>query len=188
MIVHGSSEWHAERAKRLTASDFGAALGLNPYCSRQKLWRIKTGLETVETNFHIQRGIDNEIFAIAAYEVETGSLVSQAGLVLHPEHDWLACTPDGLVGHDGLLETKCPAKIRVEPPEYHVAQCLGQLECTGRAWCDYAQWCEGEIAVTRLHRSQEFWAWALPLLEEFWECVRELREPARRARPRFPIA
>ena len=183
MIVHGSPEWYAERAKRLTASDFGAALGLNPYCSRQKLWRVKTGLEAVESNFHMQRGIDNEINAIAGYEMESGLLVSPAGLVLHPEHDWLAATPDGFVGCAGLLETKCPAQIRREPPAYHVAQCLGQLECTGRARCDYAQWRKGEITIVRLHRNQDFWAWALPRLREFWGYVSDLQEPPRMKRP-----
>ena len=183
MIVHGTPEWHAERAARLTASDFGAALGLHPYCSRQKLWRIKTGLETVESNFHIQRGIDNESNAIAAYQVESGNLVCPAGLVLHPEHPWLAATPDGYVGGDGLVETKCPAQIRPEPPAYHVAQCLGQLECAGRAWCDYAQWCAGEITIMRLHRSPDFWAWALPRLREFWGYISDLQEPPRMKRP-----
>ena len=157
-------------------------MGLNPYCSRQKLWRIKTGLEVVESNFHMQRGIYNESNAISAYEMESGLLVSPAVLVLHPEHDWLAATPDGFVGRAGLLETKCPAQIRREPPAYHVAQCLGQLECTGREWCDYAQWCEGEIAIVRLHRNPDFWAWALPRLREFWACVVELREPPRMKR------
>lgn len=183
MIVHGSPEWHAERAKRLTASDFGAALGLNPYCSRQKLWRIKAGLETVESNVHIQRGIENESHAIAAYEVESGHLVYPAGLVLHPEHPWLAASPDGYVGSDGLVETKCPSEIRSAPPAYHIAQCLGQLECTGRSWCDYAQWHEGEITIMRLYRNQDFWAWALPRLREFWGYVSDLREPPRMKKP-----
>lgn len=179
MIVSGTPEWFAARAARLTASQFGAALGLHPHCSRQKLWRIKTGLETVESNFHMQRGIDNESNAISAYEMATGLLVSTAGLVLHPEHDWLAATPDGFVGRSGLLETKCPAALRPEPPAYHVAQCLGQMECTGREWCDYAQWCEGRVTVHRIARSPAFWAWALPRLREFWGCVVELREPPR---------
>lgn len=184
MIRQGTPEWLAERAKRLTASDFGAALGLNPYCSRQELWRIKMGIKTVEVNVHIQRGMDNEDNGRAAYEVETGVFVGKAGLVQHPAHEWLAASPDGFVGADGLVEIKCPQAIRSKPPLYHVAQCLGQLECTGRAWVDYAQWVDGEgIAITRLHRSPPFWAWAFPLLEEFWACVTDMREPPRKKRP-----
>ena len=182
MIRHGSDEWVAARASRLTSSDFGAALGVNPYCSRQKLWRLKVGLEKVETNWHIQRGIDHEADALFAYEVETGLLVDEVGLVLHPAHAWLAATPDGAVGADGLIECKCPAQFRDAPPDYHLAQILGQLECADRAWCDYVQWVEGEIHVTRVVRDPAWWARALPQLREFWDCVERMEEPKRRSK------
>ena len=179
-MKQGSAEWHAERAKRLTASDFGAALGVNPYCSPQKLWRIKVGLETVETNEHMQRGLANEQIALLEYAVETGYWVDEVGLVVHPAHDWLAASPDGLVGDSGLVEVKCPASIRSAPPEYHHAQVQGQLEITGRAWCDYVQWCDGLISVQRIQRDPAWWADALPKLREFWGYVTRLEAPPRR--------
>ena len=178
----GTAEWHEERAKRLTASDFGAALGLNPYCSRQKLWRIKTGLESVGDNFHMRRGTEHESDAIFCYEMETGLLVDEVGMVCHPAHDWIACTPDGTVGSDGLVETKCPAQFRDEPPVYHMAQIQGQLECVGRAWCDYVQWVDGEIRITRVPRNAAWWEWALPQLREFWGYVERMEEPPRRGK------
>ena len=175
----GTPEWHAARAKLLTASDFGAALGLNPYCSRQKLWRIKTGLESVGDNFHMRRGTEHESDAIFIYQVVAGVLVGEVGLALHPAHAWIACTPDGAVGGDGLVEAKCPAQFRDEPPVYHVAQIQGQLECTDRAWCDYVQWVDGEIRVYRVIRSPAWWAWALPQLRAFWAYVERMEEPPR---------
>lgn len=178
----GTVEWHQARATRLTASDFAAALGINPYCSRQKLWRIKMGLERVETNAHMQRGNDHEADALFRYEVETGLCVDEVGLVLHPAHDWLACSPDGAVGSDGLVETKCPAQFRDAPPAYHVAQVQGQLECTGRDWCDYVQWVDGDIRVTRVYRNRAWWEWALPKLLNFWDHVVRMEEPPRMTR------
>ena len=179
MITQLSNEWFKERSKRLTASQFGAALGLNPFCSPQKLWRIRVGLEVVENNFHLQRGTDNESIAIAEYEVETGYLVHEAGLVLHPAHDWLAGTPDAAVGDDGLVEVKCPAQIRSEPPPYHLAQMQGQLEITDRDWCDYVQWHEGAITITRVERDREWWERASPVLAKFWAYVTALEQPPR---------
>ena len=177
-----SAGWYAERAKRLTASDFGAALGLNPYFSRAKLWRIKCGLETIETNDHIQRGIDNEQTALLEYEVESGNWVDEVGLVMHPAHDWLACSPDGLVGDTGLVEVKCPVALRSAPPEYHYAQIQGQLAITGRVWCDYWQWTVGGTYCIRIMRDTAWWAQALPMLAAFWDCVAKLDPPKRAAK------
>lgn len=182
MIRQGSQEWHKARESLLTASDFGAALGLNPYCTRQKLWRLKVGLEVVHDNEHIRRGVALEAAALHAYQVETGLLVDEAGLVRHPAHDWLACSPDATVADDGLVEAKCPAQFRDEPPEYHLAQVQGQLEITDRAWCDYAQFCDGELRVIRVERDRAWWAWALPQLREFWDYVQRLEPPPRRKR------
>ena len=179
MILAGTPEWHAERAKRLTASDFGAALGLNPYCSPQKLWRIKAGLEVIETNHHMQRGVDNEHQALFDYAVEGGHWVDAVGLYVHPAHDWLACTPDGMVGDRGLVEVKCPAGIKPRPPAYHMAQIQGQLEITDRDWCDYIQWAKGGITIVRIQRDREWWARAFPVLEQFWGYVIKMEQPPR---------
>lgn len=178
-MIQGSAEWHAERAKRLTASDFAAALGIHPYCSRQKLWRIKVGVETMVENGHMRRGMKHERDALFRYAVETGLWVDEVGLVLHPAHDWLAASPDGTVGDAGLVEAKCPTRFRDEPPAYHMAQIQGQMECAGRDWCDYVQFVDGDIRVTRVLRDRTWWEWAFPRLEEFWGYVRRLEPPPR---------
>lgn len=123
-----------------------------------------------------------EADAIHAYEVESGSLVDAVGLVVHPAEPWLGASCDGLVGADGLIEVKCPAKFRDEPPAYHLAQMQGQLEIAGRAWCDYAQFCDGELRVIRVERDRAWWEWALPQLREFWSYVERLEQPPRRKR------
>lgn len=179
MIRHGTPEWFAARAKRLTSSDFGAALGLNPYCSPQRLWRIKRGLETVELNDDILRGHKYEPKAIFEYEMANGRWVDVAGLLVYPAHDWLAATPDGLVGDRGLLEVKCPRTLKTEIPEYHRAQVQGQLEITDRDWCDYYQWPPYGTVPIRVQRDREWWAKAFPVLEKFWGYVQRGEQPPR---------
>lgn len=132
-----TEEWKAARKGRITASMAAACLGQHPHHSRQKAWRIITGLETVESNWHISRGVKLESWAIQQYELETGLLAVPTGFFVHPELDWLGASPDGLVGDYGLLEAKCPHSIYPAIPEHYRIQCLVQLAVTERKWADF---------------------------------------------------
>lgn len=95
----------------------------------------------------MQRGTDLEGEARAAYEIYTGNLVRLTGFVRHPTIEWCGASPDGLVDHDGLVETKVPKTSthltyvlnRTVPDEYK-PQMLLQLACTRRSWCDFASY------------------------------------------------
>lgn len=130
-------------------------------------------------NEDMQRGLDSEQQALFEYQVETGLWVDEVGLVLHPTHDWLAATPDGAVGNDGLVEVKCPRAFRAAPPEYHYAQIQGQLEITGRDWCKYVQLVGESLTDIHIQRDREWWARALPVLEKFWGYVQTMEQPPR---------
>jgi putative phage-type endonuclease len=92
----------------------------------------------------MERGIETEPRARAAYEIETGCDVKDGGFWMHDSIEWFGASPDGLVGTDGLLEIKCPTtavhleylEADVIPVEY-APQMLAQLCCTGRKWCDF---------------------------------------------------
>ena len=67
---------------KLTSSRFATAMGLNPYQTRQKLWRVMTEREEREDisgNEDIQRGVENEFRAVAAAEAITGLVFSATG-------------------------------------------------------------------------------------------------------------
>ena len=91
------------------------------------------------------RGIELEPLARAFYEHTYQLMVDQVPFVDHLTIAMAGCSPDGLVGTDGLLEIKCPS------PENHVGHLLEngqaliktyydqvqwQLVVTQRAWCD----------------------------------------------------
>lgn len=94
----------------------------------------------------MQWGIDNEIFARNAYEVEVAP-TEFVGFALHDSIKKLGASPDGLVGDDGLVQFKCPNTSThleyviagVVPAEYHW-QMLCEMACTGRDWCDFASY------------------------------------------------
>jgi len=94
--------------------------------------------------FHMQRGVELEPLAFAAYEAVTGQLVERVGFV---EHDDLlaGCSPDGYVGNfEGIIELKVPKfTTHLEywqkggVPEDYIAQVRHNLWVTGAQWCDF---------------------------------------------------
>lgn len=179
-----SLEWHAKRAGRLTASCFGAALGLSPYLSRQALWRQLTGrAEPFTGNVATDWGEQHEAEAISAYEAQSGNIVLPAPFV--PLEDWSGCSPDGYVSDDGLIEAKAPysQKLYEAWPDHYRVQVVGQLAITGRKWCDCWCWTPQEARIVeRIEYSQGEWANILVALTAFWNYVLIDEEPPRQAK------
>ena len=160
----GSPEWLAQRAGRITGSRVAAALGLDKYKTRDDLMR-----EMVREHFNAEReflgneatehGNKHEDDAIDLYEQQTGNGIKYTGQHIHPDYDWLAASPDGLVGDDGLIEVKCPFRATyttaAEVPHY-VEQMQLQMAVTGRKWCDFVIWRDGQIWIDRVE-ADPFW-------------------------------
>ena len=92
----------------------------------------------------MQWGIDQEPFGRAAYEMKHDVMVETTGFIVHPQLPYFGCSPDGLIGDDGLLQVKCPTTsthlaylLSGEIPLEHMPQMLGELACTRRTWCDF---------------------------------------------------
>ena len=101
-------------------------------------------------NAAMQRGIELEPAAIAAYEALRLCVVEPVGFLLHPNITLAGASPDGLVGDDGLVEVKCPeththldtlvadSKPRRDPVQgRYRLQMQWQMACTGAKWCDF---------------------------------------------------
>lgn len=149
----GSPEWLAARIGLVTASrvsDIIAKTKSGPSTSRanylgELVAERLTGVsaESGFTNDDMRRGTELEPMARAAYEVRTGLLVVECGLVLHDTLQ-AGASPDGLVEADGLVEIKCPrTHTHIDyletqrPPAKYVPQMAWQCICTGRQWVDF---------------------------------------------------
>lgn len=170
-----SAEWLAGRIGKLTGSRVAAALGLDKYKTPDQLMRDMVreyhGAESEFTgNEATEHGNTHEDDAVDLYEQQTGVSVKYTGQHVHKDHDWLAASPDGLVGSDGLIEVKCPFRATyttlAEVPHY-AAQIQLQLEVTGRKWCDFVIWRNGEISVERVEADRLWLSRNLPALEAF---------------------
>lgn len=98
--------------------------------------------------------------------------------MVHPEHDWLGASPDGIVDDDGLVEIKCPFGLRykIQPDfkkaadqQHYYAQKQLQMACTGAKWCDFFQWAPHGNRLERVHYDPEWFADALPKLRATYD-------------------
>jgi putative phage-type endonuclease len=175
-VAQGSDEWLLARCGKATASRMGDLMA-----------RTKSGWGASRTNYAaeliaerltgkpaekfkngaMEWGSAHEADARALYEFLGDCEVRSVGLVTHQTIANSLASPDGLVGHDGLVEIKCPNTAT------HIATLLGggidsryllqmawQMCCTGRAWCDFVSYdprlpAEMQIHITRIKRDDD---------------------------------
>ena len=175
-----TDEWFAERVNRVTASRAGAILGVSPYSTPDDVMR-----EMVREHFGAEReflgnvatqwGDDHEDDAILALESELALMVEKCGLIVHPEYDWLAASPDGLVGNDMVVEVKAPYSQRLfsiyDRPDY-AAQVQIQMACAGRRKGVFSVWTKTNPESTEPSTSIEFINYDAQWFEEALETLR----------------
>lgn len=153
-MKQGEAEWVQARLGRATASRIAdvVAKTKSGYSASRENYMVQLALERITgqatdgyTNAAMQWGISVEPLARAAYEVHTGVLVEEVGMIEHPRIAMAGASPDGCIGVDGLVEIKCPNSATHvntlrsrKPAGDYVTQMQWQMACTGRAWCDYA--------------------------------------------------
>lgn len=155
-MVQGSDAWKQIRCGKVTASrvsDIMAKTKSGPAASRanymaQLICERLTGTPAeTYSNAAMVHGTETEPEARSAYEFYQSATVEQVAFVAHPKIDQAGCSPDGLVGSDGLVEIKCPNSAthletllgQAVPGKYE-AQMQFQMACTGRAYCDFVSY------------------------------------------------
>lgn len=152
-LLQRSAAWFKARQGRLTASSMGALLGLAKAPSRAQAYKRLIGEDKFVGNAATEWGTSNEINALIDYQCTTGNEVEQTGLWLHGCYTWIAGSPDGLIGEDGILEIKCPYWRQTPhdevPADYYI-QMLVNMAVTGRKYCDFVSWTMEGMAVHRV--------------------------------------
>ena len=164
-LIQGSDEWHAARCGLLTASEIDRILTpklkvADNAKTRAHLWelaaqRISNYVEPTYIGDAMLRGHEDEILARALYS-DRYAPVEETGFVTNDKWGFtLGCSPDGLVGADGLIECKSRCqKYQVQSiveewtgvariPEEYWLQVQTALLVTGRKWCDFVSYSGG---------------------------------------------
>jgi hypothetical protein len=172
-----SPEWFAARLGKLTGSCAGAMLSKiksGEAAARRDL-RLKLVCERLTgqcqddgfVNDAMQRGIDLEPQAFAAYEAHTGQMVTRTGFLALNGVE-AGCSLDGHVGNfDGIVEIKCPKSathLRYlrsgEVPAEHLPQIRHNLWISGAAWCDFVSFDDRfppayQVFIVRVERNEQ---------------------------------
>lgn len=178
-IEQGTEEWKALRAGCITASCIpkvmSGGIGKKESITRkaymtQLIVERLTGKPTPDEYEYkgrdVERGKRLEFTARTAYEMTVSDMVQSVAFVEHPRIEYAGCSPDGLVGTDGLCQIKAPRRhVHLEyittgivPIEYR-PQMYFELACTQRKWNDFVSYNEDfpehlQLFVCRLPRDE----------------------------------
>jgi len=162
----GTEEWLKLRLGKFGGTDAQAVAtngkGLETLCFQKVADLIVGQPEETYTNEHMERGALLESSARLLYELKTGGQVQQVGYC--QLNDYVGCSPDGLVGANGLIEIKCPmARVFVkfmyggEVEKAYEWQMQHNIYVTERDWCDYVLYNESldKIEIRRIDRDEK---------------------------------
>jgi hypothetical protein len=178
-LIQGSGHWMKARCGLLTASEFDRILTPTlkiasnakerTHCWELAAQRISGYVEPTYISDAMLRGHEDEIRARDLYS-EKFAPVTEAGFVTNDKWGFtLGCSPDGLVGDDGLIEVKSRAqRFQVQTiyenvwtdksatiPDEFILQTQGQLLITGREWLDFISYSGGlPMVVIRIYPDQ----------------------------------
>ena len=116
-LQNKSEKWYSERWCRITASTCSDAyragkkvqVGSNNASASSKKYIASNIWNTngdKPQSYWMKYGLESEADAISKYETQTKQHVSPTGLWVNPKFSFLACSSDGLLGQDGLVEIK----------------------------------------------------------------------------------
>lgn len=152
-LEQGTEEWHRARLGIPTASMMDkiitptgkASTQANGYMNQLLAdWLAGHPVDAFESNRWTDQGHEREDQARTLYELVNDVDVEQTGFVFLDGQRNIGCSPDGLVGENGLLEIKNPkGSVFVEYlldgklPNKYKPQVQAQLWICGREWCDF---------------------------------------------------
>lgn len=192
-MVQQTDEWYAAKLGMFSGSDFHVFLG-NSKTKEDKLWekiaerRYQDSDSEEFTSFYTERGKTLEHEARRLYSAVYETEVRETGLVEDNEYfpGYVVCSPDGLVGDDGIIEIKClVAKYFTQYTEgkhkddfYIIPQYKTQVQfnlfVTQRKWCDFIYYHpRGGLRVQRIERDEKAIEEIKNALEE---CVKFVEE------------
>lgn len=126
-----SLKWKEARKFCLTASDFGSAVGDNPFSSpddlvQKKLWQTFDGNDATKWGTYCEPKAGEAFLEWAKKTLDKDAKLHEYGLLKWSTTPWLAVSPDGVLEwkdkegiiHYDLVEFKCPTRISTEGHPY----------------------------------------------------------------------
>tara|TARA_Y100000741_G_scaffold273528_1_gene213618 strand:+ start:137 stop:874 length:738 start_codon:yes stop_codon:yes gene_type:complete len=200
-----SDMWFKQRENKLTSSDAGTVLGINPHQKSHEVLFKKCGFDPKPFvgNIATRHGQKYEDEAIDKYCHLTGQTNYNFGLIAHEDvynnNDfyWMAGSPDGIaIAKDNndaepvLLEVKCPYRRKIKfgkIPEYYLPQVQLNLFICNLKVADFIEYLPpNTMNIVRVYRDERWLNKNIPVLESFWKDVEYYRNNDIKTHPKFP--
>lgn len=192
-----SDEWDALRLGKATASQFSRIITPGGKKSEQfKGYAYHLLAEIYQrrpvdtyTSEHMERGSMLEEEAANYYEFDKKAETKRIGFITD-DAKRVGCSPDRLVGNDGLLEIKCPKPntmmqyfIEENIEDKYKPQIQGQIFISEREWVDIISYHPDMLdtnVIMRVYRDDVYCVLLKKYLEEFQEfmggCILKLQD------------
>ena len=191
-VIQGTKEWFALRMGRITGTRIQRAVKediwvkSNPWESLAiDMFREENGLPQIPFDsralYAISRGKENEPKAIQTLK-DMGYEVVDSPFVVHPDHDWLGMSPDGILvrgrnGNVSAVEIKCPqtkpvSDVKKQKRNYWHQMQLG-MECMDIDEMLFFQWYENAHYQEWVERDPRWAQVYIPKAKEFMEWYAE---------------
>lgn len=155
-VAQNSEQWDLLRLGKPTSSKLAVIMAHfgKPFGDPARKYAIDIAVEQISgvkadagfKNDAMDRGHEDEPIARMLYEQETFSTVTNGGFF---DHGTFGCSPDGLVGDDGVIEIKSAIPSihyeRISRKTFDSAykwQVIGNMKFTGRSWLDFVSYCK----------------------------------------------
>jgi hypothetical protein len=174
----GSPEWFEARRGIPTASRYKDILAQGEGKMRNKYMKqlageIITGKtmkaysnERMDDGNELEPDLRNQYLSERDYNFHDTDIVQVGFLKMNPALCATGCSPDGLIGEDGMVEFKtAEPTVLIDilrsgtAPATHMPQVQGQLWISGRKWCDLViGWPKMPLSITRVERNDTYMA------------------------------
>ena len=154
MMPQGEDAWLQIRLGKASASNFSKVLAGGSGKTRGDYMK-KLAFERIHNlpfpdkfkgNASMEHGNETESEARDLFALHQGIKIDQIGFAEYNAD--IGCSPDGLIGDDGLIEIKCPDTLthmdyirgKKTMPKSYVDQMQGQLWILKRQWCYFVSY------------------------------------------------
>jgi len=180
-------EWKQQRRNGIGGSDAAAAIGLNRWKSRLKLYLEKIGEleDNVDSEATYWGRILEDIVA-EEFTRRTGKAVRRVNAILiHPEFEWMIANIDRkVVGENAILEVKTTAAWnnkeweQDEIPQEYIIQAQHYMAVTGADLTYFAVLVGGQkLLIKELVRDDELIEMIIREEQKFWQMVENRTPP-----------
>lgn len=184
-LTQGSAEWLDFRKTKITATDTGIIMGLNPWKTPLMLWEEKLGLrepqvinDKMRDGSLMEEEARNYINSASPYNLQPVVLVSDA-------YHFMMASLDGYHAKDfgKIVEIKCGKSshelaLKGEIPPYYMSQLQKQMFVSGISTISYFSYRSGidnvEIIVSR---DDAFIEKMIEAEKEFYRCMMDFTPP-----------